>query len=713
MGLFSRKKQAPAPPQQPAAVEQQPQPPRHSSHSDERPQLHPSPPSYSAGILPPPPYGWSGGPPPGTPPPPPQCHYDQRQYAPIVVNQHYYLGSPPPLHSSSSNPSYTCHDGSGALTRLNLGSAVDLAQKTGCAVNQILDDGLPRWHSYGTQVLNQGAAMFDQIYSNFDRVMTSIDRGSFTGDENDMFLSQLQCPGLSPPPLPAPRARSQPPSEAQRQLVFTKKRPKKTKKGATKAQSAGTGPSSLIPGGYVAKVGLYANSKLPRNLPPPKLYVSDWPLICLAAQYSERVYENPRGAECDTHVDADWRKGTKAMCIKSVPMDHMDTIVFAIRGTTSFMDWAVNLNTAAAAPVGFLDDPSNLCHAGFLSVARRMVAPVAARLRQLLEEDPGRCAHRLLITGHSAGGAVAALLYAHLHAATAPAASELNALAGCFRRVHCVTFGTPPVSRRPLLPPPRPSSSHHRGSRSRNRSSRSLFLSFVNEGDPVARADRAYVRSLLELYAAPAPAMTTTAAVAGAADQPPRERRGRSRDNKESWRAPLPLPAGPGPQPQPPSKRRGRLREKRSKHGLASKTSKTSMAKSSSSSSHSPHSHRPQLHPHTSSTSTTSSSSSKAKPSKQQQPKPARPVWKVPPSTLVNAGRVVVLRRSEGDDDGRRTAVVEDRARSEGEGAVVAQVAGPDDLRGVIWGDPVCHVMRLYAARVETLAVKAVTAQGR
>ncbi|KAI8278722.1 hypothetical protein K4K56_013010 [Colletotrichum sp. SAR 10_98] len=134
-------------------------------------------------------------------------------------------------------------------------------------------------------------------------------------------------------------------------------------------------------------------------------YMPTWPLLCMAAQYAERVYETPKGAERDTHVNADWKHGTKAMVIKSVPMDHMNTIVFAIRGSATFMDWAVNLNTAHASPTNFLDDPGNFCHAGFLTVARRMVKPVAARLRQLLEEDPARSGYSLLITGHSAGGA--------------------------------------------------------------------------------------------------------------------------------------------------------------------------------------------------------------------------------------------------------------------------------------------------------------------
>jgi hypothetical protein len=45
------------------------------------------------------------------------------------------------------------------------------------------------------------------------------------------------------------------------------------------------------------------------------------------------------------------------MVIKSVPMDQINTIVFAIRGTATFMDWAVNLNMAPVSPAGFLVSP--------------------------------------------------------------------------------------------------------------------------------------------------------------------------------------------------------------------------------------------------------------------------------------------------------------------------------------------------------------------
>lgn len=79
-----------------------------------------------------------------------------------------------------------------------------------------------------------------------------------------------------------------------------------------------------------------------------------YPLLCLAAQFSERVYTRPTGAERETHVDADWRHGTKAMVLKSIPIDDMNTVVFAIRGSQTFMDWAVNFRPAPSSPEGFL-----------------------------------------------------------------------------------------------------------------------------------------------------------------------------------------------------------------------------------------------------------------------------------------------------------------------------------------------------------------------
>lgn len=179
------------------------------------------------------------------------------------------------------------------------------------------------------------------------------------------------------------------------------------------------------------------------------------------------------------------------MVIKSIPLDDLNTIVFAIRGTQSFHDWAINIKTDPTSPAGFLDDGDNLCHSGFLSVARKMVAPVAARLRSLIAEDPNRIAHSLIMTGHSAGGAVASLLFCHM--LSDYVRSELTHLRGFFKRVHCVTFGAPPLSLHPLQLPQWNHLSPHR----------SMFFAFINEGDPVPRAEKAYIFSLVELYTSP------------------------------------------------------------------------------------------------------------------------------------------------------------------------------------------------------------------
>lgn len=236
------------------------------------------------------------------------------------------------------------------------------------------------------------------------------------------------------------------------------------------------------------KTWMFANSRLPPHQPPFKAFFETWRLICRAARSSAQVYQRPKGDQREHFIAADRRHRTKAMVLKSTPLDDQNLIIFSIRGSQiNYTDWDINLHPAPAAPEGFLDDGTNACHSGFLKVAKAMVAPVAARLRQLLEQDPSRCASSLLITGHSAGGAVASLLYMHMLATTVE--SELNVLTGCFKRVHCVTFGVPPVSFLPLEKP------------SHMRANKSLFLSFANEGDLVVRADKAYLLSLARILA--------------------------------------------------------------------------------------------------------------------------------------------------------------------------------------------------------------------
>ncbi|EGX89033.1 Lipase, class 3 [Cordyceps militaris CM01] len=442
--------------------------------------------------------------------------------------------------------------------------------------------GMSRWAD-SVMVLADSAVrdVYDDMSTRLDDVMTRIDRETVSAAEAGRLMRRHDD------------------DDEQDLLAYTDR-------------SLGT--SSLRKSSRFAKVELYANSKLPLDLPPLALYMPTWPLLCLAAQHSSDVYKPSSSSSEESYSASDWRAGTKAMCIKSVPMDHASTIIFAIRGTSSFMDWAVNLSTEPSSPDGFLDDPGNLCHAGFLAVARNMVRPVAARLRRLLAESPGRAAYSLLITGHSAGGAIAALLYMHMLATAPGTGSELNLLAGFFKRIHCVTFGAPPVT---LLPLQKPSP----GGANPRRLTKCLFLAFVNEGDPVARADTAYVRSLLELLTKPPPERELLP------DRPALGERTR-------WRS--------DGTPRLPRRR------------------------------------YQQVH------------------------------WPVPACTLSNAGRIVVLRSGDpmaSPGPGERT--VEDRL-AEG---VRAQTCDEAVLRGVIWGDPVAHMMGLYAARIETLAVAAVKGQ--
>jgi hypothetical protein len=241
---------------------------------------------------------------------------------------------------------------------------------------------------------------------------------------------------------------------------------------------------------------------------------------------------------------------------------------------------------------------------------------------------------------------VASLLYAHMLSTSKDSDSELNELSDCFKRIHCVTFGSPPVSVLPLTKPNWPELK------------KSLFLSFVNEGDPVVRADKAYVKSLIELYASSHPAQ-----------QQQQQPLGRSSTGDEARRP-----------PSQSSHHRHSTRERRNMFSPPPYTPHASI---------NPHAYEQSSQYH--------SSGSESQ----------RPVWKVPPSPLSNAGRIVVLRSGDPNARLRGKRAVEDRLNE----GVVAQVASDEELRGVIWGDPMCHLMRLYAGRIETLAVGAVTAK--
>ncbi|KAI1971052.1 hypothetical protein LOZ55_006330 [Ophidiomyces ophidiicola] len=310
-----------------------------------------------------------------------------------------------------------------------------------------------------------------QILDRFEGLINAIDRQSFSGRENDLVMN-----------------------------IHTQKRPSPSKQyffSKDKLSKHAGLPTKTHQINFSSTVYNYENSRLPSDILPLRVTFSIWPMLYLAAQFSQRAYNMPSEAEKETFVEAEVRGGTNAMVIKSVVLEHMDLIVLSIRGTnyTVFKQWASEMTLELESPMGFLDDPETLCHPGFLGMARHMVKPVALRLQQILKENPSLSAASLIITGHSTGGAIASLLYLHMLSRTIK--SELTAIRQVFDRIHCISFGAPPVSSQPLHKPTARSFEN------------CLFFSIANEGDPVTLAERSYIHSLINLYRSPIPAIRT------------------------------------------------------------------------------------------------------------------------------------------------------------------------------------------------------------
>jgi hypothetical protein len=162
------------------------------------------------------------------------------QNQPIHITQNLYLAPPLPERPQKLGNS---------TSKLNVSS-----------VSNLLDQGVPQYvpgAKYinngvpsGTQNLNQEAALCDLISSKFDTVITLIDGDNFSGDERELAVYE--------PPQPMwPQEQ-----ESDRALM---------KSGKSKGMVNNSVSTALISRNYFEKVNLYANSRLPPNLPPMKL----------------------------------------------------------------------------------------------------------------------------------------------------------------------------------------------------------------------------------------------------------------------------------------------------------------------------------------------------------------------------------------------------------------------------------------------------------
>ncbi|KAM5446489.1 hypothetical protein MaudCBS49596_006601 [Microsporum audouinii] len=198
--------------------------------------------------------------------------------------------------------------------------------------------------------------------------------------------------------------------------------------------------------------------------------------------------------------------GTVKAMISTVvaPRDGVDpdnkfspTLVIAVRGSASPVDHMVNANVEPKSVANFI----KLCnenighiflkshtpavvdckaHSGFLNSAETLNAICSQRIDEYIHKAGSERCH-ILFTGHSAGGAVASLLYLRHISNQIPASNP-----GI--RLSCITFGAPPVVDSPAL-------AFH----PQHEQSGGVCINFINEFDMVSRADHPYIICLVNL----------------------------------------------------------------------------------------------------------------------------------------------------------------------------------------------------------------------
>jgi len=252
--------------------------------------------------------------------------------------------------------------------------------------------------------------------------------------------------------------------------------------------------------------------------------------VQLSAQASNDVYKTPEHESVDGNriffppkIDGTFKA---TLVVELNNEDGTQVLMISIRGSApKVIDWITNVNCdpvmdgnsflvrqvylllytmlilVVQPPLNDVGKGPVAIHNGFLRVATSMASQVEQILQQKATslDDPSTV--DLVFTGHSAGGAVAALLFAHMltpgmeeicssKTATTPGEVLTYASTLGFHNVHCITFGAPPIfTPSHLLEQYLPASS--------------LFISVINQGDPIPRTDKLYLHALVDLYAQP------------------------------------------------------------------------------------------------------------------------------------------------------------------------------------------------------------------
>jgi len=165
------------------------------------------------------------------------------QYQPVFVSQ------PSPQPSK-------LHKGGGNLSTLKLASVVNLLSgdvPDGVPGAHYFNNGVPPLYAQGAQYLSQGMGLCEMISSKLNSVITLIDEERFSGDEKELAVFTS--------PQPMWQQEQQESGYAERGIG----------KGKSKGMVNNSVSSALTSTNYFAKVNLYANSRLPFDLPPMKL----------------------------------------------------------------------------------------------------------------------------------------------------------------------------------------------------------------------------------------------------------------------------------------------------------------------------------------------------------------------------------------------------------------------------------------------------------
>jgi hypothetical protein len=169
-------------------------------------------------------------------------------------------GSPPyQLAVGKERPAPTAprkhRKASHSLSKLNLASVTNVlagGEPEYIPGHQPFSQGLP---SYQAATSNyEDASLYDLVSSQFDAVVTLIDGNRFSGDERDLALSESYQSAW----------------QQEEAGSNTRELPKVKSRAATTNSNHAL---EITSANYFSKANLYANSRLPQDLPPMKLYV--------------------------------------------------------------------------------------------------------------------------------------------------------------------------------------------------------------------------------------------------------------------------------------------------------------------------------------------------------------------------------------------------------------------------------------------------------